>query len=110
MDIWQSASPDDKMRSGWIGRHFDINAASAKLDPVAAIGLSTEKPRALTAKTASIPCFASLADIQNMVGDADMEIVFNTSNTFFGKDNITNWYNRNIKLNIKYFRNWAIFK
>lgn len=73
MDIWQSASPDDKMRSGWIGRHFDINAASAKLDPVAAIGLSTEKPRALTAKTASIPCFASLADIQSMVGDADME-------------------------------------
>lgn len=73
MDIWQSASPDDKMKNGWIGRYFDINAAGAKLDPVAGIGLSTEKPRALTAKAASIPCFASLGDIQNMVGDADME-------------------------------------
>ncbi len=73
MDIWQSASPDDKMKHGWLGRHFDISLKDGKLDPVAAIGLSTEKPRALTATQASIPCFASLADIQNMVGDADME-------------------------------------
>ena len=73
MDIWQSASPDDKMKHGWLGRHFDISLKDGKLDPVAAIGLSTEKPRALSATQASIPCFASLADIQNMVGDADME-------------------------------------
>jgi uncharacterized protein (DUF1501 family) len=73
MDIWQSASPDDKMKHGWLGRHFDISMKDGKLDPVAAIGLSTEKPRALSATQASIPCFASLADIQNMVGDADME-------------------------------------
>jgi uncharacterized protein (DUF1501 family) len=43
------------------------------LNPVVALGLSTDKPHSLTAKNASIPCFASLADIQNMVGDPDAE-------------------------------------
>ncbi len=70
MDIWQSASPDGKMRYGWIGRHMDTVAAA---NPVYALGLSTEKPLALAGKTASVPCFASLADIQNMIGDPDTE-------------------------------------
>jgi len=74
MDIWQSASPDSTMKYGWIGRAFDRNCESGKkLDPVEALGLSTERPLALTAKEASIPCFASLGDIQQMVGDADAE-------------------------------------
>lgn len=42
-------------------------------NPVYALGLSTEKPLALAGKTASVPCFASLADIQNMIGDPDTE-------------------------------------
>lgn len=70
MDIWQSASPDGKMKYGWIGRHMDTVAAA---NPVYALGLSTEKPLALAGKTASVPCFASLADIQNMIGDPDTE-------------------------------------
>lgn len=70
MDIWQSASPDGKMKYGWIGRHVDSVAA---VNPVYALGLSTEKPLALAGKTASVPCFASLADIQNMIGDPDTE-------------------------------------
>lgn len=70
MDIWQSASPDSKMKYGWIGRHMDTVAAA---NPVYALGLSTEKPLALAGKTASVPCFASLADIQNMIGDPDTE-------------------------------------
>ncbi len=70
MDIWQSASPDGKMRYGWIGRHMDTVSAA---NPVYALGLSTEKPLALAGKTASVPCFASLADIQNMIGDPDTE-------------------------------------
>jgi len=73
MDIWQSASPDNKFINGWIGRHFDSLMAGGPLNPVLGLGLSTEKPRALMAEKASIPCFASLADIQNMVGDPDME-------------------------------------
>jgi len=73
MDIWQSASPTDKMKYGWIGRHFDQQMGTGPLNPVVALGLSTDKPLALTAKNASIPCFASLVDIQTMVGDPDSE-------------------------------------
>ncbi len=73
MEIWQSASPDTSLHYGWIGRHFDQQISTGPLNPVVAIGLSTEKPRALSAHEASIPCFASLADIQSMVGDPDAE-------------------------------------
>ncbi|MBV6459280.1 MAG: hypothetical protein HONBIEJF_02425 [Fimbriimonadaceae bacterium] len=73
MEIWQSASPDGKLSYGWIGRHFDERLSQGTLNPVVALGLSTDKPRSLSAKSASIPCFASLADIQNMVGDPDAE-------------------------------------
>ena len=73
MDIWQSASPDDKLAKGWLGRHFDQKLKVGPLNPIVALGLSTEKPIALTGDKASIPCFASLADIQGMVGDADSE-------------------------------------
>ncbi len=73
MDIWQSASPDGMLKSGWIGRAYDLEAANHKVDPLMALGLSTEKPRALSAPKSSIPCFASLSDIQQMVGDPDAE-------------------------------------
>jgi len=73
MEIWQSASPDSKLQHGWVGRHFDVELAHHPLNPVVAIGLSTEKPLALDAENASVPCFASLADLQNLVGDADAE-------------------------------------
>ncbi|HEY3782887.1 MAG TPA: DUF1501 domain-containing protein [Fimbriimonadaceae bacterium] len=73
MDIWQSASPQSVLRYGWIGRHFDHQMSTGPLNPVVALGLSYDKPLALTAKEASIPCFASLVDIQNMVGDPDSE-------------------------------------
>lgn len=73
MDIWQSASPDNKLKYGWIGRSFDVRSATGAMSPVAGIGLSVEKPLALQADHASIPCFASLADIQSMVGDPDTE-------------------------------------
>lgn len=73
MEIWQSASPDGKMSYGWIGRHLDTQLLTGPLNPVVALGLSTEKPLSLTGRKASVPCFASLADIQNMIGDADAE-------------------------------------
>ncbi len=73
MDIWQSASPDSSLKYGWIGRAFDQQMSNSSLSPVAGIGLSVEKPIALQADHASIPCFASLADIQSMVGDPDVE-------------------------------------
>ncbi|HZH99066.1 MAG TPA: DUF1501 domain-containing protein [Fimbriimonadaceae bacterium] len=73
MDIWQSASPEGSLKYGWIGRHFDALAEKGNLNPVVALGLSTEKPLALQGRKASIPCFASLVDVQNMVGDPDSE-------------------------------------
>jgi uncharacterized protein (DUF1501 family) len=73
MDIWQSASPDDKMKYGWLGRHVDAKLQKGAINPVMTLGLSTEKPLALAGERASIPCFASLADVQSMLGDADSE-------------------------------------
>lgn len=73
MDIWHAASPDMQVKGGWIGRHLDVLNAEKSLNPVYALGLSTDKPRALNAKDVSVPCFASLADIRSMVGDADAE-------------------------------------
>lgn len=73
MDIWQSAAPDKIVQTGWIGRHFDHAMTKNPLNPVVAIGLSYDKPLALTGQEASIPCFASLVDIENMVGDPDAE-------------------------------------
>lgn len=74
MDIWQSASPDGSLKYGWIGRAFDKNCETGgKLDALAGLGLSTERPLALTANEVSIPCFASLGDVQQMVGDPDAE-------------------------------------
>lgn len=73
MDIWQSASPERSLSYGWIGRHFDHMMDTGPLNPVVALGLSTEKPLLLTADKASIPCFASLVDLQSMVGDPDAE-------------------------------------
>ncbi|WP_025225309.1 DUF1501 domain-containing protein [Fimbriimonas ginsengisoli] len=73
MEIWQSASPEGTMKGGWIGRHFDEQLRHGPLNPVVGLGLSTDKPLALNAQSASIPCFASLADLKNMVGDPDTE-------------------------------------
>jgi uncharacterized protein (DUF1501 family) len=72
MEIWQSGGTECP-KHGWIGRHFDAQMGSGSLNPVVALGLSTDRPRALEGQKASIPCFASLVDIQNMVGDPDAE-------------------------------------
>lgn len=74
MDIWQSASPESILKYGWLGRHFDEQIKiGGPMNPVMAIGLSTEKPLALTGETASVPCFASLTDVQSMIGDPESE-------------------------------------
>ena len=73
MEIWQSASPESNLKYGWLGRHFDNQMHAHPLNPVVALGLSTEQPLALAAHDASIPCFASLADLRNMIGDSDSE-------------------------------------
>ena len=73
MDIWQTAAPESFAKTGWIGRHLDQQMTGGALNPVMALGLSTEKPLALVGKDASVPCFASLSDVKQMVGDPDTE-------------------------------------
>lgn len=73
MDIWHSASPELTYNNGWIGRHVDAIASQGSANPVVALGLSGDRPRALAGEKFNIPCFASLADIQAMVGNADAE-------------------------------------
>lgn len=72
MEIWQSANLDTT-KDGWIGRYLDSMGKQMKLDPVVALGLSGEQPLAIRGNVFSVPCFASLADVQNMVGDPDAE-------------------------------------
>ena len=73
MEIWQTASPEKLITTGWLGRQFDVDMARHPLNPVMALGLSTERPLALAAQNASVPCFASLADVQGLIGDPDSE-------------------------------------
>lgn len=73
MRIWQSASPENTIKYGWIGRHFDQQSSVGPLNPVVALGLSREQPLALAGAKVSIPCFASLQDVRNLVGDPDTE-------------------------------------
>lgn len=73
MEIWQSASPEAALKHGWLGRHLDAQLKQSPLNPVVALGLSTEKPLSLTGSNVSIPCFASLSDVQNLIGDPDTE-------------------------------------
>ena len=73
MEIWQTASPEKLMATGWLGRQLDVDMSRHPLNPVMALGLSTERPLALAAQNASVPCFASLADVQGLIGDPDSE-------------------------------------
>ena len=73
MRIWQSASPENTLRYGWVGRHLDQQSTTGPLNPVVALGLSREQPLALQGHVASVPCFASLQDMQSLVGDADTQ-------------------------------------
>jgi uncharacterized protein (DUF1501 family) len=73
MEIWQTANPDGREQYGWLGKYLDNQIQSGSTNPVMALGLSRTKPDALKAKVASVPCFASLADIKAFVGDPDAE-------------------------------------
>lgn len=73
MEIWQTANPDKPEQYGWLGRYLDNQQQKGSANPVVAIELNRNKSAALKAKNASVPCFASLADIQSLVGDPDAE-------------------------------------
>jgi uncharacterized protein (DUF1501 family) len=73
MEIWQTANPDAVEQYGWLGKYLDGQAKGGSTNPVMAIELSRNKSAAFNAKVASVPCFASLADVKSLVGDPDAE-------------------------------------
>jgi uncharacterized protein (DUF1501 family) len=85
MRIWQSASPENTLRYGWVGRHLDQQSTTGPLNPVVALGLSREQPLALQGKIASVPCFASLQDMSSLVGDADTQAMLRQIQQVDGK-------------------------
>jgi len=72
MEIWQTADPDGHSRYGWLGRYLDT-LTDAAANPVIAVSLTQELPLALQARKASVPCFASLGDLQMMTADPELE-------------------------------------
>jgi uncharacterized protein (DUF1501 family) len=73
MEIWQTANPDMPEQYGWLGKYLDDQVKLGSTNPVLALELGRTKSAAFHAKTASVPCFASLADIKSLVGDEDAE-------------------------------------
>lgn len=74
MDIWQTANPDKVEKYGWLGKYLDQELKKGSINPILAIGLMRTSPAAFSAQEASVPCFASLADVQQLVGDPDAEM------------------------------------
>lgn len=72
MEIWQTANPEGYERYGWLGRYLD-SLPEAAANPVIAVSLTQERPQALGAQKASVPCFASLGDLQMLSEDPDLE-------------------------------------
>jgi len=72
MEIWQTADPDSYSRYGWLGKYLDT-LTDAAANPVMAMSLTQELPLALHGKKAQVPCFASLADLQVMTRDPELE-------------------------------------
>ena len=73
MEIWQTANPDSIEKYGWLGKYLDNQIAKGSKNPVLALSLSRQMPTAMRGEQASVPCFASLADVQALVGDPDIE-------------------------------------
>lgn len=72
MRIWQSASPENNISGGWIGRYLDDEYKLGPMNPVFALGFSSEQPLALQGNQVSVPCFASLQDATSLAGNDQM--------------------------------------
>jgi len=59
MDIWQSADPEGKAASGWLGRYFD-GLVDASGHPLAGLSIGRSLPRAFQAEEATLPAVGSL--------------------------------------------------
>ncbi|MGI8922924.1 MAG: DUF1501 domain-containing protein [Fimbriimonadales bacterium] len=73
MEIWQTANPDRREQYGWLGKYLDHQVQKGSSNPVIALELSRSKSAAFNARQASVPCFASVADVKSLIGDPDSE-------------------------------------
>jgi uncharacterized protein (DUF1501 family) len=73
MEIWQTANPDGYEQFGWLGKYLDA-LSDAVTNPVLAVSLTQDRPQAFAAARASVPCFASLGDLQALTSDPDVEM------------------------------------
>lgn len=73
MEIWHTADPVRPRRDGWLGRYVAQLAEHGRATSVTAVGLTNERPLALSSPSASVPCFASLEDIARFGGDPEVE-------------------------------------
>lgn len=68
MEIWQTANPETVEATGWLGRYLDTLPESAH-NPLIGLTLGRENPVAMTGKTVSVPCVASLDDFKSLAGE-----------------------------------------
>lgn len=59
MDIWQTADPAEREKTGWLGRYFDAACKGADPDPVDGVALMGESPIALRGEKFSGLAFES---------------------------------------------------
>jgi uncharacterized protein (DUF1501 family) len=73
MEIWQTANPDNVEAYGWLGKYLDMQMKKGSANPVMALNFGRQANLAMKGKVASVPCFASLADVNSLVGNMDDE-------------------------------------
>jgi len=61
MQIWQTASPDNSMQTGWLGRYDEANLQSQKLG---ALNFGNQLPRTFWTEHTVVPSIGSLANYQ----------------------------------------------
>ncbi len=73
MEIWQTANPDNVETYGWLGKYLDTQMQKGSANPVMELNFGRQANLAMKGKVASVPCFASLADVNSLVGNMDDE-------------------------------------
>jgi uncharacterized protein (DUF1501 family) len=63
MEIWQTASPDGHVGSGWLGHYLD-HCCRGTNNLLEAVNIGSQLPTALVADSAPVPSISSLEDFQ----------------------------------------------
>lgn len=82
MDIWETASPEGRLHSGWIGRYFDNQCPGADAcDPQSGIALMNESPLAMRGESFAPVSFDNPDDLSlQPIGRYDARAVIESLN------------------------------